>query len=149
MTGRVGETMWWDGPTIRVTNAAVTGPLRGACGPGRVVRVGTGGAALRRREGDENAARSLSNRYGMSIAQARGEVAACRADADRRRTALERRFGANPAAWPNDLAPGPCTPSPPRVVTDASACPPLTTLRGGLCLTERGLIVRDRSRPLL
>lgn len=147
MAGRVGETMWWYAPTMRVTNPAVTGPLRRTCRPGQVVRVGTGSEALHRREGDEGTARTLSNMYGMSYEEARSRVAACQADADRRRVALRDRYGENAARWPNDLAPGPCTGSPPPPVIKASDCPPNTKHSSGLCRNAEGFVVPLPSSP--
>lgn len=147
MAGRVGEEMWWYAPTMRVTNPAVTGPMRRACGPGRMVRVGTGSEALHRREGDEGTARTLSNMYGMSYDEARSRVAACQTDADRRRIALRSHYGEDAARRPNDLAPGPCMMSPPKPVIKASDCPPNTTHRGGLCRNAQGFVVPIPSLP--
>lgn len=141
--------MWWYGPTLQVTNAAVTGPLLKACGPGRVVRAGTNSEAVRRNERDAHAARSWSSMYGMSYVEARTKVAACQADADRRRTELRRRFGEDASKWPSANAPGPCEPSPPPVVLKASDCPPSTTLSGGLCRDDKGFIVPATTRPSL
>lgn len=148
MAGRVGETMWWYGPTLQVTNAAVTGPLRKACGPGRVVRVGTSSDAVSRNERDASTARSLSNMYGMSYDEARSQVATCQADADRRRAELRRRFGDDASKWPGSAAPGPCEPPPPPPVVKASDCPAGTTFSSGLCRNRKGFIVRVPPRPL-
>ena len=148
MAGRLGETMWWYGPTLKVTNAAVIGPLRKACGPGRVVRVGTSSDAVRSNERDASTARSLSDMYGMSYDEARSQVATCQADAYRRRAELRRRFGDDASKWPGSAAPGPCEPPPPPPVVKASDCPAGTTFSSGLCRNRKGFIVRVPPRPL-
>lgn len=149
MAGRVGETVSWSGPTLEITNPAVTRPLRKACGPGRVVRVGTSSEAVGKNESDASEARSLSSMYGMSYKETRRQVAACQADADRRRAVLRRRFGDDASHWPSDTVPGPCRSSPPPPVSKASDCPTGTTLSGGLCRNEKGFIVQVPPRPLL
>lgn len=149
MAGRVGETMSWAGPTLVITNPAVTEPLHKTCGPGRVVRAGTSSVAVGKSAGDAGEARSLSGMYGIPYRQARREVAVCQADADRRRAELRTRFGADASHWPNDRAPGPCRSSPPPPVFNASDCPAGTKLSGGLCRNEGGFIARVLPGPLL
>lgn len=148
MAGRVGEPIWWTGPTMEVTNPAVTAPLREVCGAGRIVRItGTGSDAVRQSQRDASTALQISSMYGVPYEDARRQVAACQADADRQRARLRQRFGPRASEWPLELVPGPCHPAPPPPIASATDCPPGTRFQGGLCRDSEGYIVPLVPRP--
>lgn len=121
--GRVGEVLVFPGSISDVSAPELAGPVRSACGPGRVLKVnGTASFAAHRAQqsvsANVSAERYFREAYGLSEEEARRAVERCR-----------QRSGA-----------GFCPTTPPRPIERQSDCPAGSSLQHGICRTPEGFI---------